>query len=527
VRALALQSRFEQLADHPLLVGDPRAPGVQLLRRLRWMMVVAMVAANAVGALVVACFALWVLPKPDGVDDTVAVPVNVAAACAYIVAGLLIGTVWGRRRLQAGPDGIRGWLEADRAPTAAERRAVLRAPLRMMVVEVVLWGVAVVAFTLLNASYSGLLALGVGLTVALGGATTSAAAYLLSELVLRPVASRALAHGADEPDAARGLAMRWLLASALGSGVPIVGLMLVGIVALTSVEMSEHDLAVTMVALGGIGLVFGALLSLMAAFATVHPIRSIRDGLQRVRGGDLDVELAVWDSTEIGLLQAGFNDMVAGLREREQIRDLFGRQVGADVAQRALADGTRLGGEVREVAVLFVDLAGSTALAAEREPGEVVELLNRFFAEVVDAVEGCGGWINKFQGDAALAIFGAPLPVEDAPRRALRAARDLDERLRARVGELEAGIGVAAGEAVAGNVGAERRFEYTVIGDPVNEAARLSDLAKQRPERVLASAAAVATAGRSESERWELGDEVTLRGRAAATRLATPRESTL
>jgi adenylate cyclase len=524
VRALALQSRFEHLADHPLLVGDPRAPGAQVLRRARWMMVVAMVAANASGALVVACFALWVLPKPDDVDRSAALPVNVAAACAYIVAGLVVGIVWGRRRLQAGPDGLRAWLEVDRAPTAGQRRRVLRAPLRVMVVEVVLWGVAVVAFALLNATFSGLLALGVGLTVALGGATTSAAAYLLCELVLRPVAARALAHGAEDPeDAAPGLAMRWLLASALGSGVPVVGLMLVGIVALTSVEMSEQDLAVTTVVLGGIGLVFGALLSLMAAFATVHPIRSLRDGLRRVRGGDLDVELAVWDSTEIGLLQAGFNDMVAGLREREQIRDLFGRQVGEEVAQRALADGTRLGGEVREVAVLFVDLAGSTALAAELDPEEVVQLLNRFFAEVVDAVEGCGGWINKFQGDAALAVFGAPLPVEDAARRALRAARAIDERLRARVGELKAGIGVALGQAVAGNVGAERRFEYTVIGDPVNEAARLSDLAKQRPGRVLASAAAVSAAGRGEAERWRLGDEVMLRGRAAPTRLAAPR----
>ena len=97
---------------------------------------------------------------------------------------------------------------------------------------------------------------------------------------------------------------------------------------------------------------------------------------------------------------------------------------------------------------------------------------------VVEVVESSGGWINKFQGDAALAIFGAPLPVDDAATCALRAARTLDERLRDEVPELEAGIGVAFGEAVAGNIGAESRFEYTVIGDPVNEAARLTDLAK-------------------------------------------------
>ena len=138
-------------------------------------------------------------------------------------------------------------------------------------------------------------------------------------------------------------------------------------------------------------------------------------------------------------------------------------------------------------------------------------------------VEANGGWINKFEGDAALAIFGAPIAVEDAAGRALRAARELDERLRERVAELEAGVGVAFGEAVAGNIGAESRFEYTVIGDPVNEASRLTDLAKTTDGRVLASEAALEACAGEERERWELGDEVTLRGRARPTRLALPR----
>ncbi len=225
----------------------------------------------------------------------------------------------------------------------------------------------------------------------------------------------------------------------------------------------------------------------------------------------------------MGLLQAGFNDMVTGLRERERIRDLFGRQVGEDVARQAMEDDVRLGGEVREVSVLFVDLVGSTTLAGERPPEEVVELLNRFFAEVIDVVEGCGGWINKFEGDAALAIFGAPLPVTDAPGSALRAARELDERLRERIPELRAGIGVACGEAVAGNIGAERRFEYTVIGDPVNQASRLTDLAKERSCRVLAAHGVVEAAADDEAARWQAGEEHTLRGRSSPTLVASPR----
>jgi adenylate cyclase len=523
MRAPALRPRFEQLADHPFLVGDPSVPGSRLARRVRWTTLLGIVLANAIGAVVVVSFAVWGLPKPALEDSTEPIIVNVAVAGVYLLVALVVGSAWGLRRIEGGRYGIRRWLTDDRTPTAPEVRQVLRAPLRLTVVQIALWGLAVVLFTALNLGYSALLALGVGLTVALGGMTTSAAAFLLCELALRPVASRALAAREDDRSRIPGVATRWLLAWALGTGVPVLGLILIAIVALTSVEIREQTLAITILALGGIGLLAGATVALLAAYATTHPVRSIRAGLQRVREGDLDAEVPVWDTTEMGLLQAGFNDMVSGLREREKIRDMFGRQVGEDVAQQALDDETTLGGEVREVAVLFVDIVGSTALAAERDPQDVVRLLNRFFAEVVDVVEDAGGWINKFEGDAALAIFGAPLPVDGSATCALKAARRLDERLRSEVGELQAGIGVAVGDAVAGNVGAEQRFEYTVIGDPVNEAARLTDLAKGQSPMVLASADAIAAADDAEAARWKLGDEVELRGRKKATQVACPR----
>ena len=126
--------------------------------------------------------------------------------------------------------------------------------------------------------------------------------------------------------------------------------------------------------------------------------------------------MPVYDNTELGQLQAGFNTMVEGLRERERIRDLFGRHVGREVAEAAAArsDEIHLGGEVRPVAVLFVDLTGSTTMAADRPPEEVVGVLNRFFGIVVECVDRTGGWINKFEGDAALAVFGAPIDLDDA-----------------------------------------------------------------------------------------------------------------
>ena len=485
------------------------------------MTLVATLLANAVGVAVVTSFALLVLPKPDGVSSLV-VPLNLAVGGAYTVIAIAIGIVWGRRLLEAGPNGIRAWLETGTEPTPAQRLRVLRAPLRIAFVQVVLWGVATAAFAVLNAPFSALLALGVGITVALGGLTTSAASYLLTELALRPVASRALSAGRIDRRFVPGVTSRWLLAWALGTGAPLVGLVLVGIVALTDVHIAEGTLALAVVVIGSIALIFGALLTLLAAYATVHPIASIRFGLERVRQGDFSAQVGVWDSTEMGLLQSGFNEMVEGLRERERIRDVFGRQVGQEAASRSLEiEEPELGGETCGVAVLFVDVVGSTALAASTPPQRVVELLNRFFAEVVDAVEGQGGWINKFEGDAALAIFGAPEPLPQMEAAALAAARDLCARLIDRVPEMPAAIGVASGSAVAGYVGAERRFEYTVIGDPVNEAARLTELAKSAPGRVLASASMAAAAG-DEAQHWRLGETVTLRGRSEPTRLAHP-----
>jgi adenylate cyclase len=138
-------------------------------------------------------------------------------------------------------------------------------------------------------------------------------------------------------------------------------------------------------------------------------------------------------------------------------------------------------------------------------------------------VESERGLVNKFEGDAALCVFGAPVASDDPAGDALRAARRLAERLDREVPEIGFGIGVSAGKAVAGNVGSEKRFEYTVIGDPVNEAARLCDLAKERAEPVVASDAALARAADGEADEWSVTERAVLRGRLEATGIAAPR----
>jgi adenylate cyclase len=251
------------------------------------------------------------------------------------------------------------------------------------------------------------------------------------------------------------------------------------------------------------------------------PLGEVVDAIAKVEQGDLDISVGVYERSEIGRLQIGFNRMVAGLAERERLRDLFGRHVGTNVARRAIEEGASLTGDVQEAAVLFIDLVGSTQLASTHPPQQVAQVLNDFFRIVVDAVDERDGLINKFEGDAALAVFGAPTELPDAAGCALRAGRELARRIADELDDIAAGIGVSAGEAVAGNIGDTRRYEYTVIGDPVNEAARLTEAAKEIDGCVVASGAALERAG-DEADEWQVIESRVLRGRDAETDLAVP-----
>jgi len=242
--------------------------------------------------------------------------------------------------------------------------------------------------------------------------------------------------------------------------------------------------------------------------------------MAEVEHGYLETYIGAYERSEIGRLQTGFNRMVAGLAERDRLHDLFGRHVGADVAQRALEEGASLSGDVVEAAVLFIDLVGSTKLAESSPPQEVAEVLNDFFRIVVDAVDDHNGLINKFEGDAALAIFGAPLKLADPASAALATARTLGTALRRL--PVDFGIGVSAGRVFAGNIGAENRYEYTVIGNAVNEAARLADLAKTSDRRILCSAAAIERAADDERAHWAECYSTVLRGRSEATQVSAP-----
>ena len=416
-----------------------------------------------------------------------------------------------------------GWIEEGREPSEREYRRTLRLPKRAAVLTAIGWVLGAIASFLFNLHNTVDFALVTFASIWLGGETTSALAYLLSERTLRPITALALAARPLDRSFAPGVRDRLLFAWLLGTGVPILAVLVVGTVGLTKSGVETNYVAAACVFLAAVAMAVGLLATLISARAIADPLAAVRDALLRVTEGDFAAQVEIDDASEVGLLQAGFNRMAEGLREREQIRDLFGRQVGHEVARAALREGTRMGGEEREVGVLFVDLTGSTSMALAMPPTEVVRLLNRFFRVVIDVVERECGFINKLEGDAALCVFGAPVSSADPAGEALCAARKLAARLERDLPQIGFGIGVSAGRAVAGNIGSEQRFEYTVIGDPVNEAARLCELAKERGEHLVASEAAVRLARNGEPEFWEVSDETVLRGRLEATGVAMPR----
>lgn len=498
------------------LLGSPDESPRRRRVRVQLLLTAPLVVTNLIGALI-ACLLISVVVPGPSVWSGEFMLANFVAVPVFVLTAVLIGVTWGTRRIVSD---LR-WSTVDRDPTESDRAAAFRAPWRLTRVQAALWGLGWVFFTALYGIINPQTIPKVAFTVAFAGITICAFCYLLTEFALRPVAARALSSGEPRTRRTLGITGRTVLAWVLGTGVPLLGLMLIAVFSFIRYA-SPTSLAVSILALGGVILCFGLLLVVISVRATEAPIRSVQLGMAEVADGKLDAEVIVYDGTELGELQTGFNRMAEGLREREKIRDLFGRHVGQEVASNALRNRPELGGEERDVSVLFVDIIGSTTLTATRSPAEVVELLNRFFNVVVDEVDRRCGFVNKFEGDAALAIFGAPVALDDHAGAALSAARALRERLAAEVRECEAGIGVATGRAVAGNIGAHERFEYTVIGDPVNEAARLSELAKNVPGRLVASQRATDEAGEDERRQWTLTDSVTLRGRVEPTRLAVP-----
>jgi class 3 adenylate cyclase len=235
------------------------------------------------------------------------------------------------------------------------------------------------------------------------------------------------------------------------------------------------------------GMAAGALLAVaLAVFVArrlTRPVIALTGAAARVADGDLGATLPVRSRDEVGQLTRAFNTMVEGLRQREIIRNAFGRYVSPEVAQAVLEspEGLRLGGRKREVTVLMSDLRGYTRFAEHGDPAGVMAVLNEYLGRMADIVIAHGGTVNEFIGDAIFAVFGAPVEHPDHAERAAACAlamqRAMDALNDVNVAQgrprFEMGIGVNTGEAVVGNIGSEQRTKYAVVGAAVNLASRV------------------------------------------------------
>ena len=500
---------------------------VRWVARTPWpVFTLGMLQADIIGALFVLGFLRFGLPPEDRIQLQDLPAFNLAIFLAYLFVSFTVASYLSLRLLIP----VMRWqrrdtLLGDRDPASTEvaRTRALKMPFYRSVISVTNWCLGSIVFIVASWPVASKSAPVVAVATGLGATATAIIGYLQSERVLRPVAVAALRGGVPENFRAPGVILRQVLTWVLSTGVPILAIVLALVASKFEILTAPAERFNTPILLLAIfALVIGLAGTVLVAMSIADPLRQLRWALGEVQRGNYNAHMQIYDASELGLLQAGFNDMVRDLAERQRLRDLFGRYVGEDVARRALERGTELGGQERDVAVLFVDLVGSTQLAATIPAAEVVNLLNEFFRVIVDTVGRHGGFVNKFQGDAALAIFGAPIEHPDASGAALAASRELHDELIEVLGQTEFGIGVSAGRAIAGHIGAQARFEYTVIGDPVNEAARLTELAKLEPGHVLASAIAVSGALDAEALCWDVGEIVELRGRTASTQLARP-----
>jgi len=449
---------------------------------------------------------------------------------------------------------IMRYFRCSAAGTASElvQRRVTNAPAVLAFLGFSLWVASIVLFPVLTILHFGHWSPDLMSQQILGplvnGFLASTVSYLLVDWLFRAMVTPTVFPqgriAAVSGSLAPGVRTRLLLFLIAVAFIPLF--MLLGLVRAAAVRLEAGRPAAEIVAslatastiTFGIFVALGILLTLVVARSLTLPLGYMAAALKRVQGGDLDVAVAVNSADEVGVLADGVNAMVETLRDRERILLTFGRVVEPSVRDRLLAGGVGVSGELRTASILFCDLRGFTAMAEHTPATEVVASLNEFFTAMTVWVRECGGFVDKFIGDAMLVVFGlfdtggpdraarpsggAGADGDDGAGAALRCALGMHERLvalnlvRAGRGQppFAVSIGIHCGDVLAGTIGAADRHEYTVIGDAVNVAARLQQLCKEEAQTMLVSDA-VYTRARAGGLAVELTrrETVTLRGR--------------
>jgi adenylate cyclase len=258
-----------------------------------------------------------------------------------------------------------------------------------------------------------------------------------------------------------------------------------------------------------------------------QPVTQLSDAAREIERGNYDVRVGIESKDEIGALAKAFDGMARGLAERDRMRDVLGKVASSEVVTQLLASGIELGGAEVEATVMFTDMRNFTTIAETLTPQQSLTLLNRVLTEVSEVIEAHGGVVDKYMGDGAMGVFGAPVTRPDDVQRAVLAALEIRDRT-ARLGpELKArglphphtGLGLNTARVVAGNIGSPTRFNYTVLGDGVNLASRLEGLTKRYQVPIVCGSR---TRELVSGIVWRELDKVRVRGKTVAERIYEP-----
>jgi adenylate cyclase len=269
---------------------------------------------------------------------------------------------------------------------------------------------------------------------------------------------------------------------------------------------------------------FGAL---RIAKRITQPVSQLASAVREIERGNYNVRIGAHTDDEIGSLAHAFDGMARGLAERDRMRDVLGKVASEEVVTQLMESRIELGGAEVVATVLFTDMRNFTPLAESLAPQQSLQLLNRVLTEVSEVVEAYDGVVDKYIGDGAMALFGAPVTRADDARRAVQAALDIRDRIAllgpeiSRVGlpVPQVGVGINTARMIAGNIGSPSRLNYTVLGDGVNLASRLEGLTKRYQVPIVAGSR---TRDDAQGFVWRELDKVRVRGKTVAERIYEP-----
>ncbi len=275
----------------------------------------------------------------------------------------------------------------------------------------------------------------------------------------------------------------------------------VSMCSLAGALQTQRELRVQILGFSAVAMLGALVLSLIISHGLATPLRELVAGTAAIRGGDLQVRVPVRSRDDVGQLASSFNEMAEGLAQKEMYRTVLNMVADEKVAQALVNGQLALGGELREITVLFCDIRGFTPLTENMPPEDVIEMLNEHMTALTRVVKEHHGVLDKFVGDLLMAIFGAPVSHDNdtlnAARCALRLLAEREKLNATSRHQLKIGIGIATGKVVAGCMGSSDRLNYTVLGERVNLASRLCSQAG--PGQVVID----------QTTREKLGDTVT------------------